>query len=96
MLHLHQMRTSQAFKSFYSNASYARIAVDRMFTHPDWGFAYPDQDIHTALALLHPVRPWLVFWPPKVVAWGLSPCECEVPMCRDGQVLTSKAARAAH
>ena len=57
MLHLNQMRTSNAFKSFYSNASNARIAVDRMFTHPDQGFAYPDQDIHTALALLHPVRP---------------------------------------
>ena len=58
LLHLYQMRASEAFKSFYYNPSNARKAVDRMFTHPDWGFAYPDQDIHTALALLHPVRPW--------------------------------------
>ena len=74
MLHLDQMRHSKAFKSYYYNITYARIAVDRMFTHPEWGFTYPDQDMHTALALLHPVGPWQVLGLPKVPDVLCSPC----------------------
>ena len=87
MLHLNQMRSSKAFKSFYANVTYARIAVDRMFTHPDWGFAYPDQDMHTALALLHPVRVLQVIGPHKY--WSRFPlfATVDLSMGTGGHVL---------
>ena len=96
LLHLNHMRSSKAFKSFYANVTYARIAVDRMFTHPDWGFAYPDQDMHTALALLHPVHLLQVIGPHKY--WTSIPLFATVDLATDigGQVWFFTATLAAH